>query len=138
MTNDSTLTAQVARILDRLFLLPGRTELYVETKRYPRFLPAESGVGFEQKSWSFNSGEMPRNADIVIPPDTEDVVVTWKGGIDAADAMDEISVMMGAAVLDLAFRRSWDYEVFTRQRETESPQVVVRVFRDFSANAGSD
>lgn len=133
MTNNSTLTAQVVQILDRLRSLPGQKELSVETKRYPRLLPAESGVGFEQKFWSFNGEETPTNTDIAIPPDAEDVVVTWEGRVDSAESMGEISLMIGAAVSDLGMRASWDYEVFARQRETEDRQVVVRVFRDFSA-----
>jgi hypothetical protein len=125
------LNAQLVQILDRLSSLPGRRELSVETKRYPRFLPAENGVGFQHKFWSFNGSEKPAQMDIDLPPDAEDVVVTWKGAVKAAETMGEITTLMGAAVMDQAFRSSWDYEVFTRQREPGVPQVVVRVFRHF-------
>lgn len=137
MSHNSTLTAQVVQILTRLYSLPDRKELSVETKRYPRFLPAESGTGFEQKFWSFNGEEMPLQAEITIPLDAEDVVVTWKGGIAAAQAMGEIRRMMGVAASELAFHANWNYEVYARQRETENPQVVVRVFRNFSADVFS-
>ncbi|MGA2442700.1 MAG: hypothetical protein ABSH08_17235 [Tepidisphaeraceae bacterium] len=136
MTNNSILTAQVAQILDRLCSLPDRKELSVETKRYPRLLPAESGAGFEQKFWSFNGKEWPRRK-IAIPADAEDVVVTWKGGIDAAEVMGKVDTMMGAAASEMTLRASWSYEVLTQQGESEKPQVVVRVFRDFSAGAVS-
>ncbi|MGD0388674.1 MAG: hypothetical protein ABSC42_06925 [Tepidisphaeraceae bacterium] len=132
MTNNSILTAQVAQILDRLCSLPDRKELSVETKRYPRLLPAENGAGYEQKFWSFNGQETPR-MKIAIPADAEDVVVTWKGGIDAAEVMGKVDTLMGAATSEMTLRASWNYEVCMRQSETESPQVVVRVFRNFSA-----
>ena len=67
------------------------------------FFPLKAESGFEQKSWSFNGKEKPLNADIAIPVDAEDIVVTWKGGIDAAEAMGEISVLMGAAAIGTGF-----------------------------------
>lgn len=130
MQSNSSLTAQVVQILDRLCSLPGRRELSVETRRYPRFLPADSGTGFEQKLWSFNGNEIPLSGNIAIPTDAEDVVVTWTGTIAAAEALSEINMKLSAAVSDLGFRTSWDFEVFARRRESDNPQVVVRVFRN--------
>lgn len=131
MSNASFLTAEVARIVDRLSSLPGRFELCVETKRYPRLLPAESGAGYEQKSWSFNSEETLPPSELAIPPDVEEVVVTWRGG---GEAKSEIDSLLGEEEQDGAFPASWDCETFTRQRESENPQIILRVFRCVSTD----
>jgi hypothetical protein len=133
MSCESSLNAQVAQLVDRLSQLPGRKELSVETRRYPRFLPAESGAGFEQKTWSFNGHDLPLKANLAIPADAEDVVVTWKGGIDAAQAARDLNGLIASAEPDDSFPASWNCEVFTRRRESGGPQVVVRVYRKFSA-----
>ena len=137
MKSNSFLSAQVVQILDRLCSLPGRRELSVETRRYPRFLPADSGAGFERKYWSLNGSDSPFDMDIAIPVDAEDVVVTWTGALAVAEAMNEINIKMGLAVAELALRASWDYEVFSQKRESDNPQVVVRVFRNAFAAATS-
>jgi len=129
MSSNSTLSRQVATILDALCYLPGRKGISVQTKRYPRFLPAEDGVGFEQRDWSFEGGEEPK--DVAIPADAEEIVVKWKG---APDARPQIGEKMEAAVTELSSSgTTWEFQMFTRVNGSKEPDLIVEVSRSFGS-----
>jgi hypothetical protein len=137
VTNETNPIVQAAQILDRLFTLPGRRELSVETRRYPRFLPAESGIGFEQKVCSFGDAQKPANLSHAIPVDAEEVLFTWKSTMGSDDLTRQISTMVGDAFSDLAIVRGWDYQVFLRKPQRDASHIVVRVFQSFSPRSQS-
>jgi len=129
MSSNSSLSRQVAAILDTLCFLPGGKGISVQTKRYPRFLPAEDGVGFEQRDWSFESGEEPK--DVAIPADAEEIVVKWKG---ALDGRPEIGEKLEATVTELCSSgTSWEFQMFTRVNGSKEPDLIVEVSRSFGS-----
>jgi hypothetical protein len=136
VTNDTCLIPQAAEILDRLFSLPCRQELSVQTRRYPRLLPAESGVGFQQTVWSFNEDHNSENVSNAIPADAEEVVFTWKSGIGTEEYTDQISEMVGVAFSELTLKSGWEYEVFLRHTEQDNRRVIVRIFQNYAACPG--
>ena len=127
MSNTSALSEQVAAILDTLWFLPGRKGISVQTRRFPRFLPAEDGVGFQQRDWSFSSQEKP--TAVAIPPDAEEIRVTWVG---APCEKTEVSAALKTTVSDLsAAGIAWDFNISTRRNGNPQPELVVEVFRSF-------
>jgi hypothetical protein len=135
--NDTNPIAQATQILDRLFSLPCRQDLSVQARRYPRLLPAESGLGFEQSFSSFGNMDKPANAHQAIPRDAEEFVFIWRSCLGTTDLTREISTMVGSAFSDLALSSGWDYEVFLRHATHDSRHVVVRVFQSFANDAGA-
>jgi hypothetical protein len=130
MSHTSSLERQVSSIVDKLCYFPGRKGISVQTKRYPRFLPSENGVGFEQREWSFKYPDHPK--DVPIPADAEDVIVTWRG---ASGISTEMRAALSETVSELsADGVTWDYQMYTRRNGGTEPDLVVTVFRSFASS----
>jgi len=127
MTNNSTLSSQVAVILDALCFLPGRRGISVQSRRYPRLLAAESGLGFEQRNWSFDGERAP--SEVTIPSDAEEVRVTWVG---KSSAQTQIHASLTAAMTGMLPSSShWDFQIFTRRNGPNDSDLIVEVFQNF-------
>ena len=117
-----SLQGEVEQILQVLSSIPGSDELHVKTKRYPRFLPADTGAGFEERSWHLLARDVLNG--VPIPRDSEDVSITWKGSVGFFQSADELRIAIAAALEKLDHPLAWDYDV--RKDDTE-----IHVFRRF-------
>ena len=124
-----SLRGDVERILQILSSLPGSKELEVKTKRYPRFLPADTGKGYEERSWHWSARDIA--SPVPIPADSEDVLVTWCGEAEIPESASEFGKTVGAALRELDQPHAWDFEVHTVARKTDAFRLEVRVFRKF-------
>ena len=124
-----TLQGEVQRLLGILSTLPGSKELHVKTRSYPRFSPGDAGSGYSERSWRMTALDVPTN--IPIPPNSEDVQVTWQGDT-AAQALGELREAISAALENMDRPISWDYEVHVHGRTSEEARrVEVQVYRRF-------
>jgi len=126
-------SSEVDRILQVLSSLPGGKTLAVQTKRYPRLLPAESGAGYEERQWRFAPGEFAR--DLPLPADAEDIIITWKGVAQASAGQPPTSDVVIAALAGIADGGIWDHDVCTHrampEAATDGAELEVRVYRRY-------
>ena len=123
-----TLQREVERILEILSSLPGSKELQVKTRSYPRFLPGDTGTGYSEHSWHMNS--MDVQLKIPIPPNSEDVLVTWHGDTEI-QSLGELRDTISEALANMDRPVAWDYDVHIAGRTSEPRRVEVQVFRRF-------
>jgi hypothetical protein len=121
-----SLSDDVAKIIRRLSDLPGSKALSVQTRRYPRLGPAERSSGFQEDRWSMAADEEP--AELSIPADTEDVLVTWLGVPNIPEIDQQITLAVDATINEAGGAMNWEYRVFTRSLAEKPEEVVVQIF----------
>ncbi len=123
---------EVTQILHELVGLPGSEAVSVLARRFARYGPAESGMGYQEDVHSFEKDELPE--ELNLPLDSDEIVITCRGALPqpelATELMDEIERIRQSP----CWSTGWDVRAHIPRRAEPARDYRLTIFTSRSVS----
>jgi hypothetical protein len=133
MDSFTTQSGPIGRIVQGIADLPGGTSVSLTFRRFPRFLPAEPGTGYDEQTVRFDIHGVPE--ELPVPPDVDEVVVLLQGLMDEQCSKADLLASLHRIFCELGIEDDWVATAAIQQETSSAPAgYQVMIARDMQVN----